>query len=222
MTENISCSDPRALGSGDQFQKREQRPRWFSDVALTSNGAESDVPSRRQSADLHVSVDGRPTFANSGSHRTITTKGVDKITSFHDQRLIRNYRIGNDTTDGGRKNIPKMRKKSMEHSDKEKLCLTTTVTPDAIHIRLEAVRGATHLNAKQLAASAGIKYTTFKSQEWAGKPSLKLLEFYWRAFHVDPNFILGGDFSRLLPDTLESILKRLEERAPNSGERGSV
>jgi hypothetical protein len=99
----------------------------------------------------------------------------------------------------------------MEHFEKERLCNTSIVTPEAIHIRLEAVRGATDLNAKQLAVSAGIKYTTFKSQEWAGKPSLKLLEFYWRAFQVDPNFILGGDFSRLVPDTLEEILKRLWE-----------
>jgi hypothetical protein len=219
MNEAPSCGDLGQSRKVDQFQKREKRSWWLWDFAFPSNLAESDIPSRRQSAYLHMSVDGRPTFPNSGSNRTITTKVVDKFTSIHKQKLIRNYRIGNDPTEVSRKNFVTLRLTDMEHFEKERLCQTLTVTPEAIHIRLEAVRQATDFNAKELALSAGIKYTTFKSQEWAGKPSLKLLEFYWRAFQIDPNFILGGDFSRVRPDTLKEILKHLVERGTNSVER---
>lgn len=97
----------------------------------------------------------------------------------------------------------------MDHFEKENTCAKNVVTPEAIHRRLVAIRLSTGQPATTLAESAGIKYTTFKSQEAAGSPSLKLLSFYWRAFDIDPNFVFGGDFSRIHPDTLESILGHL-------------
>ena len=67
-----------------------------------------------------------------------------------------------------------------------------------------------HTRSKQLAASAGIKYTTFISQEKAGSPSVKLMTFYLKAFMVDYNFILGGDPARLPADVREAILAELD------------
>lgn len=104
----------------------------------------------------------------------------------------------------------------MDYLEQERRCRTTQITPEAIHLRLVAVRKSTGYTARELSDSAGIKYTTFKSQEGAGSPSLKMLDFFWRAFQVDPNFILGGDFSRILPDTLSEILKHLDDPEANT------
>jgi len=106
----------------------------------------------------------------------------------------------------------------MEHFEKERRCLTTSITHEAIHLRLTAARKATGFSAKDLASSAGIKYTTFKSQETSGAPSLRMLDFYWKAFQIDANFLIGGDFSRILPDTLAEILKHMNDpEAKTSG-----
>jgi hypothetical protein len=99
----------------------------------------------------------------------------------------------------------------MDYLEKERRCRSTQVNPEAIHLRLVASRKSTGYTARQLASSAGIKYTTFKSQEGAGSPSLRMLDFYWKAFQIDPNFILGGDFSRILPDTLKELLLHLDD-----------
>jgi hypothetical protein len=104
----------------------------------------------------------------------------------------------------------------MDHFEKERRCRTTQITPTAIHKRLVATRLSTGFSAKDLAASAGIKYTTFKSQEVSGAPSMRMIDFYWKAFQVDANFILGGDFARILPDTLAEILKQLDDPAANN------
>lgn len=109
----------------------------------------------------------------------------------------------------------------MDHFEKERRCRTTVVTPEAIHLRLIAARESTGLSARDLALSSGIKYTTFKSQESSGAPSLRMIDFYWKAFQIDANFILGGDFSRLLPDTLCAILPHLDDPATKGGETRS-
>lgn len=85
------------------------------------------------------------------------------------------------------------------------------MSPQAIHQRLVAVRKAIGLSAKELAEGADLKYTTFKSQEAAGSPSLRTLDFFWRAFDIDPNFILGGDFSKIHPDTLSAIVALMDD-----------
>jgi len=45
---------------------------------------------------------------------------------------------------------------------------------------------------------------------------MRMIDFYWKAFQVDANFILGGDFARILPDTLAEILKQLDDPAANN------
>ncbi|WP_416913489.1 hypothetical protein [Paracoccus sp. (in: a-proteobacteria)] len=93
------------------------------------------------------------------------------------------------------------------------------ISNEAIHERLVAIRKATGFTAKDLAASAGMPYTTFKSQEVAGAPSLKMIDFYWKSFDVDANFIIGGDGSRILPDTLTEILTHLDDPSSNTSEK---
>ncbi|MEL6648021.1 MAG: XRE family transcriptional regulator [Pseudomonadota bacterium] len=97
----------------------------------------------------------------------------------------------------------------MDYLEQERRLQAGDVSPEAIHKRLVAVRKMTGLTSKELAASAGIKYTTFISQEKAGAPSVKLMTFYLRAFMVDYNFILGGDAARLPADVREAILGQL-------------
>tara|TARA_R100000789_G_scaffold1441_1_gene4583 strand:- start:178 stop:516 length:339 start_codon:yes stop_codon:yes gene_type:complete len=98
----------------------------------------------------------------------------------------------------------------MDYIKQEKLTRAGDTSPEAIHHRLVATRKMTGMTSKQLAASAGIKYTTFISQEKAGSPSVKLMTFYLKAFMVDYNFILGGDPARLPADVREAILAELD------------
>jgi hypothetical protein len=56
-------------------------------------------------------------------------------------------------------------------------------------------------------------YTTFKTQEVAGSPSLKMLDFYWKAFQIDPNFVMGGDTARLPSETTSALLEFLDDPA---------
>lgn len=99
----------------------------------------------------------------------------------------------------------------MDYLEHERRCRTSEVTPEAIHARLVAARKSTGLTAKQLATSAGMAYTTFKTQEVAGSPSLKMLDFYWKAFQIDPNFVMGGDTARLPPETTAALLEFLDD-----------
>ncbi|WP_298938117.1 helix-turn-helix transcriptional regulator [uncultured Ruegeria sp.] len=99
----------------------------------------------------------------------------------------------------------------MDYLEQERRTKTGDVSPEAIHCRLVAIRKMTGLTSKELAASAGIKYTTFISQEKAGSPSVKLMTYYLKAFLVDYNFILGGDAARLPADVREAILVQLGE-----------
>lgn len=106
----------------------------------------------------------------------------------------------------------------MDYLEKQRRCRETVITPQAIHLRLVAARKSTGYNARQLASSAGITYSTFKTQETAGSPSLKMLDFYWKAFQIDPNFIMGGDGARLLPGTFEAVLEHLDDPEANSSD----
>lgn len=101
----------------------------------------------------------------------------------------------------------------MDYQQIERLTQRGNVTPEAIHRRLVATRLATGLTQKELAAHAGIKYTTFRSQEQAGSPSVTMMSYYLSAYQVDFNFILGGDPSRLPVDIRDEILHNLSELA---------
>lgn len=97
----------------------------------------------------------------------------------------------------------------MDYFEKRSLLKTGNTSAEAIHFRLVAVQKITGLTGKEVADAAGINYTTFKSQEKSGSPSVKLMTYYLDAFQVDYNFILGGDPARLPSDTLEAILAAL-------------
>ncbi|CRL13431.1 hypothetical protein NIT7645_00444 [Phaeobacter italicus] len=98
----------------------------------------------------------------------------------------------------------------MTFLETERTCMRGDTSPEAIHKRLVAARQATGLSQKELAANAGIKYTTFRSQEQSGSPSVRLMAYFLAAFQIDFNFILGGDPSKLPADTLQEIVKNLD------------
>lgn len=97
----------------------------------------------------------------------------------------------------------------MNYLETERACRRGDTSAEAIHQRLVATRLMTGLSQKELAANAGIKYTTFRSQEQSGAPSVQLMSYFLSAFSVDFNFILGGDHARLPADVLQEILKHL-------------
>ena len=97
----------------------------------------------------------------------------------------------------------------MDYLEIEKRCLRGNTSAEAIHKRLIAARMMTGLSQKELAEKAGIKYTTFRSQEQSGSPSVRLMSYFLGAFQVDYNFILGGDPARLPADVREALLAEL-------------
>ena len=99
----------------------------------------------------------------------------------------------------------------MDYQQIEQLTQRGNTKPEAIHRRLVATRLATNMSQKDLAAHAGIKYTTFRSQEQSGAPSVKMMSYYLANYQVDFNFILGGDPSRLPSDIRDAILHNLSE-----------
>lgn len=99
----------------------------------------------------------------------------------------------------------------MDYTVKHRKLRTGEITPQAIHLRLVAARKATGLNARQLSQAAGITYSTFKTQEAAGSPSLRMLDFYWKEHGIDANVIMGGDASRLPIEILDQIVAHLDD-----------
>ncbi|TDK51154.1 helix-turn-helix domain-containing protein [Antarcticimicrobium luteum] len=98
----------------------------------------------------------------------------------------------------------------MDYLEIERICRRGDTSPEAIHKRLVAARLMTGMSQKELAENAGIKYTTFRSQEQSGAPSVRLMSYFLSAFQVDFNFILGGDPARLPADVLREIAKHLD------------
>jgi hypothetical protein len=98
---------------------------------------------------------------------------------------------------------------AMDYTETRQLLRTGDTSPEAIHKRLVAIQRVTGLTGKQIAEVAGLKYTTYKSQEKSGSPSVKLMTFYLQAYQIDYNFILAGDPSRLPSGTLAAILSRI-------------
>ena len=104
----------------------------------------------------------------------------------------------------------------MDYLERQRRLREKIVTQEAIHTRMVAARLATGKSAKQLAENAGITYSTFKTQEYAGSPSLRTLDFYWKAYQIDPNYIMGGDAARIPADVLEELLKHLDDPEANT------
>jgi transcriptional regulator with XRE-family HTH domain len=99
----------------------------------------------------------------------------------------------------------------MDYQTIERLTKRGNTSAEAIHQRLVATRLAIGIAQKDLAASAGIKYTTFRSQEQSGSPSVAMMTYYLSMYSVDFNFILGGDSSRLPSEMRDLILEKLSE-----------
>ncbi|RYH04107.1 hypothetical protein EU805_01675 [Salipiger sp. IMCC34102] len=194
-------------------KEREQLRYGLIDPTRQSQIAERDEPSSGERTRLHGGVNRLRCLSNGTGDGIVSAEIVDESARevLHRQAVLRenrNFKI----TDGFRCGKSVTRQSGgMDYLEHERRCRTTEITPKAIHIRLVAARRSTGATARQLASSAGIPYTTFKTQETAGSPSLKMLDFYWRAYQIDPNFIMGGDTARLLPDTISALLEHLDD-----------
>nr|WP_321509448.1 XRE family transcriptional regulator [uncultured Celeribacter sp.] len=97
----------------------------------------------------------------------------------------------------------------MNIDNKEKLARTGDVSPDAIRDRLLAARKSIGMQQKDVAAEAGVKVTTFNSQETRGAPSIQTMRYYYRQHRIDFNFILHGDFAQLPLDVQDRLFSAL-------------
>ena len=106
----------------------------------------------------------------------------------------------------------------MKIGDKERLTKHCDTSPEAVRWRLRAAIKSTSRAQNVLASEAGIKATTLNSQIAAGRPSVEFMEFLYKNFRIDFNFILHGDFSQLPGDVANALLGALDalERSKSS------
>ncbi len=96
---------------------------------------------------------------------------------------------------------------------REQLARTGDTSNEAISLRLKAAERVTGLAQKEIAAHLGLSPTTLNSQVRSGRPSIKLMRYFYRSFRVDFNFILHGDLPQLPSDVQVELLAALGDLA---------
>ncbi len=92
---------------------------------------------------------------------------------------------------------------------RERLARTGDTSDDAISARLKAAERVSGMAQKEIAAHLGLSPTTLNSQVRSGRPSIKLMRFYYRSFRIDFNFILHGDLPQLPSNVQLELLDAL-------------
>jgi transcriptional regulator with XRE-family HTH domain len=98
----------------------------------------------------------------------------------------------------------------MTFQDKETLARRADDSLDACALRLRAARSVTGLSQKECAAEAGISPTSWNNAERGRNyPSLSTLRWLHRAYGIDYNFMLAGDFSRMAREVQDAVFAAL-------------
>lgn len=106
----------------------------------------------------------------------------------------------------------------MELEHKESLARVTDMGIEACAVRLRAARGVTGKAQKDLAAAMGVSATTLNNAERAlTYPSRGMMVYLFRAYRIDFNFILHGDFAQLPGDVQENLFAELATLANTPG-----
>ena len=98
---------------------------------------------------------------------------------------------------------------------RERLARTGDTSDEAISRRLKAAEKVSGMAQKEIAAHLGLSPTTLNSQVRSGRPSVKLMRYFYRSFRIDFNFILHGDLPQLPSNVQMELLAALGEREPS-------
>lgn len=99
----------------------------------------------------------------------------------------------------------------MHIEQKERLARTNDMSDEACARRLLAARRVTGIEVqKDFAAMCGVSGTSYNNMEKARQsPTLKVVQYLYRAHRIDFNFILNGDFSQLPPAVQNALFEQL-------------
>ena len=93
----------------------------------------------------------------------------------------------------------------MTYDDLERSFRLADTSNEAIRLRLVAARKFTGKQQQEIADAVGIPKTTYHSQEARGAPSIQVCRYFYRAYGIDFNFLLYGDFANLHPDVRDQL-----------------
>jgi transcriptional regulator with XRE-family HTH domain len=111
----------------------------------------------------------------------------------------------------------------VDHDEKRALARYADISTEAASFRLRAARLSLGLTQKEMADEVGAKPGSYSTYE-TGRvhPPLAVIRHLYRAYNIDFNFILYGDFRRLPADTQERIFDALLElQSPEGRAEGS-
>ena len=111
----------------------------------------------------------------------------------------------------------------MDHDEQRALARYADISTEAASFRLRAARLSLGLTQKEMADEVGAKPGSYSTYE-TGRvhPPLAVIRHLYRAYNIDFNFILYGDFRRLPADTQEPIFDALLElQSPEGRAEGS-
>ncbi|MGR3599170.1 MAG: helix-turn-helix domain-containing protein [Heliomarina sp.] len=109
----------------------------------------------------------------------------------------------------------------MNHADKERLAFTNDTGLMACAIRLRAARSVTGKQANVLAKECGVSKTVYSNAEnGVSYPNRELMKHLYRAYRIDFNFMINGDFAQLPGDIQDALFPALEA-AKNEWDRRS-
>ncbi|WP_422028113.1 helix-turn-helix transcriptional regulator [Roseovarius sp.] len=102
-------------------------------------------------------------------------------------------------------------KRGMDIDEKERLSHKGDTSPTAQAIRLRAARIMSGLKAKDLASNIGVSKTVYSNAEnGVNYPNIEIMRYIYRAFRLDFNFQMNGEFSQLPFDLVERIIPALQ------------
>lgn len=111
--------------------------------------------------------------------------------------------------------------KGMDLETKELLAMTGDTSKEAIGKRLAAARLSSGFQQKEFANLLKVAPQTYNSMEKKGAPSISAMRILYRAYRIDFNFILHGDFAQLPLDVQTSLFAALLEKSQRDDRKPS-
>ena len=101
--------------------------------------------------------------------------------------------------------------RSMDFDEKVRLARKDDTGLEACAIRLRAARIFTGRQSKDLAKDCGVSKTVFSNAEGGSTyPNRDVMKHLFRAYRIDFNFMMNGDFVQLPGDVQEQLFPALE------------
>lgn len=98
----------------------------------------------------------------------------------------------------------------MDFKEKQRLAWHDDNGLAACAIRLRAARGVTGLKSHELAKECDVSKTVYSNAETGQTyPNRKMMKHLYRAYRIDFNFMINGDFAQLPGDVQDALFAQL-------------